>query len=134
MPPRKKNLGVCNDCDIPFKDNDAWLGCGSCQHWYHRDCTKVSKVQFEALVEAAKEGDDSIKFFCVLCKDTVKDILDNVQRFKKMQIELNKIKTEINERFEKLEARATKAEKTDVKVKNLQGGPKKTELKRYEIQ
>ena len=103
MPRKKKDFGICHECDIPFEEKDAWLQCGSCQFWYHRACVQLSDVQFTGLVEAAKQGDKSMQYFCALCKDTVNDVLTNIQRFKKMQNELNSIRNEINGRFENLE-------------------------------
>ena len=108
--PKKNPYGECNKCDVPFTKTDAWTQCMSCLKWLHRDCTNLSKLQFDAIVEAAQEGKKSIQYYCELCETPVSDVLSNIQKFKKMQIELENIKTEISGRFDKLESRMTKME------------------------
>ena len=130
---RGKNLGSCNDCDVPFKDGDSWIQCRACCYWLHRKCCGLNDVQFDAMVETSKQQDakkkNSLMFFCTLCDGTVTDILSNIQKYKKMDIELKKVRNEIDTKIEAFNTRLTKCETSQNQTVTLAERVKKTEQK-----
>jgi len=39
----------CPKCNAIFPDRKQWIGCDSCDSWYHRTCASIKKVQWDRL-------------------------------------------------------------------------------------
>ena len=91
-------------------------------------------MQVDAMVEAAEEERKtgkpmSIMWFCELCDGTITDILSNFQKYQKMEIELKKIQTDIDNKLEAFDKRITKCEASDKQNITLAERVKQTEKK-----
>ena len=73
---------------------------------YHRKCIDLTNDECDLI--ASKKS--KLKWFCYLCDPHVTDILSNMEKFKKMNNELNKIKNEMDEKMNNFEIRLNKME------------------------
>lgn len=65
MPPKvSKEKQSCHECDLEVTEKDKALLCHICRKWYHIRCQRVTQADYEFL----KKTDDSIQWFCKLCK------------------------------------------------------------------
>ena len=117
----------CGDCDQTFKNGAGWVGCCACKEYYHRACSGLNDIEFDGIVECSKKNSTAIRYTCRLCDTDVKNILDNVQKFKKMQKELEKIQAETNNKIEAIEKRVINCEKAAEKNASLETRVKKLE-------
>ena len=111
MPPKtrtNKKDEYCGTCDLLIKETDSYIKCSACPNWLHRKCTKLSDLQFDAIIEsdkiAKKTGKKSLIWCCELCDGTITDMLTNFQRYKKMELELSKIRDETKEEINEMKA------------------------------
>lgn len=92
----KPKKSPCGFCDENVKANEDGICCNACMKWYHKPCTKLDDTIFNALIKSKNE----IHWFCALCKTDVKNILSNVDKFKKFNNELEKIRKEVFDRID----------------------------------
>ena len=88
MPNTRSDKGShCGKCDT-FEKNDSWIKCSACPNYLHRKCSKLSDLQFDAIIESLniekKTGKRSLIWCCELCDGTVTDVLSNLQKYKKI--------------------------------------------------
>ena len=100
MAPRK-----CGSCDKCFNKNDGTVSCDGCKRRYHEKCTPLSDAERGILF-----GSNSLKWFCILCKDDVDNILSNYEKFLKVSDAIEKIKNENESRFAEIEKRLDRCE------------------------
>ena len=142
--PRKKPETFCGSCDLAVKEDQSYVQCNACSEYLHRKCTKLSNVQFEAVVEASqnevKTGKKSLIWCCQVCDGTMTDILSSFQKYKKMEqtlkkiqedsrLELKNMRDEMDEKLEVFVARLAKCESIEKKSLTLADRVKKTEQK-----
>ena len=127
-PRRAKNVTKCAKCDENIEDEDAWIQCSSCQGWLHQPCTDLNQVEFDGMVENKKKKSKSMNWSCPLCVTDVNEVFANIAKFKKMQLELNKIQADINSKIESFEKRVAQCQvsckenaKLETRVKKLEG-------------
>ena len=96
----------CGQCDHTLPRQEPYVDCGACRKSYHKKCSKLSDSEFTLM----SSNKSTLKWFCRLCDDHVIDVLSNIERFKKMNSELTKIKSEIDGKLAEFEARLSKCE------------------------
>ena len=107
-------------CDESFTKPDGstrgYVQCSACLDYLHRECSGLSKLAFDAMVETAQATTNkkNLKYCCNVCDSTVTELLSNFQKFKKMQNELNKIQKETDDKIKSFERRIQKCETTSV--------------------
>ena len=126
-----KTVHRCGQCDVEVKNTDSYVQCASCLIYYHRKCTELSNGEFEALYEASTKVKTrrALKYFCPICEEPVADVLSNIQKFKKMSIELKNIQQEIENKLNEFNKRLIKCEEMNKKNTSLSERVKKTEQK-----
>ena len=103
----------CGSCDKIFGKNDANIECSACKRKYHPSCTQLNDPEYRAL-----SSSKNLKWFCVLCDEDVEHLLSNYEKFRKVSLEIEKIKSENEARLASMEKRLMMCEnkKTDVDV------------------
>ena len=96
----------CGSCDDGFKRAEKTVACDACRQKFHFTCSKLSETEFE-LVAAAK---CKLKWYCLLCENDVRDILTNLEKFKKMNKELASIKEDVYSKLKEVEKRILQCE------------------------
>lgn len=85
--------GPCGTCKRPVRGKDRGLECEVCENWFHVGCEKVTKEQYEFLMD---EENKTIPWICRKCKGNLKHYAKKVDR-------LEREKEELKDRLEKLE-------------------------------
>ena len=98
---------ACGGCDTHV---DNGVQCDACRKWHHVACTHNLEQEDYDYV---KRRGGRVKWFCVVCDPTVKDILSNIERFKKMNLELKATREAIESKFKDLEKRLNKVENSN---------------------
>ncbi len=80
------------------------MECTACKKWYHKDCAKLSDNQFKVL----EESKDDIMWCCPLCKEDVKGIFTNYEKFKKMNHEIEQMKKTVDKEIKDFKTVMTK--------------------------
>ena len=103
----------CGSCDKIFSKNEANIECSACKRKYHFECTSLNDDEFTVLSASRK-----LKWFCILCDEDVDNLLTNFEKFRKVSIEIEKIKSENEARLAEIEKRLVLCEngKTDMNV------------------
>ena len=114
----------CGSCDKIFARSEANIECNACKRKYHAECTQLNDEEFNVLSSSRK-----LKWFCPLCDDDVGNLLTNFEKFRKVSIEIEKMKSENEARLADIEKRLVLCEngKTDLNVqKEIEQQIKKT--------
>lgn len=61
---KSKEKFVCESCSADVGPDDKALQCSVCEKWSHIKCERVSVTEYELL----RKTDDSIQWFCKLCR------------------------------------------------------------------
>ena len=87
----------CGFCDAGFKkQNDPGVKCDACKRWYHFRCTNATETTLAALKEVDTNKLTGFRWFCQLCDGTVSEILSNLQKYKKVDLEIKKIRARMS--------------------------------------
>ena len=114
----------CGSCDKIFARSETNIECNACKRKYHAECTQLNDEEFNVLSSSRK-----LKWFCPLCDDDVGNLLTNFEKFRKVSIEIEKMKSENEARLADIEKRLVLCEngKTDLNVqKEIEQQIKKT--------
>ena len=90
----------CGSCDKLFSKNEANIERSACKRKYHFECTSLNDDEFTVLSASRK-----LKWFCILCDEDVDNLLTNFEKFRKVSIEIEKIKSENEARLAEIEKR-----------------------------
>ena len=96
----------CGSCDENFKRNEASIGCNSCKKRFHYECSKLPEDEADALAK----NKSKLKWFCIFCEQEVTEILTNLQKFRKVSVEISKMKEEMEEKLKNMDRRITVCE------------------------
>ena len=104
MAPRKL---FCGSCDEELKRGDKVIECHGCKTKYHSPCSKLSEAEITVITSKST----CLKWYCILCKDDVDNILDNFEKFKKFSQEIGKMQKKVDETLTSFEERLKECEK-----------------------
>ena len=102
--------GVCQS-NVP----DGGIKCDACQKWHHADC--VDGIDSEDLAYL-KRKKLKMHWYCRLCDSSVTEILSNFEKFKKFNIEVKKMKDEMDKKYSEMAKRLEKMEKDKTQTAN----------------
>ena len=102
----------CGVCDLSVNRNDSFIDCDACKIPHHKKCCKLP----DAVYSAVSSNKGLVKWFCRLCDSHVADILNNFEKFKKINQETKKMRDEMNSKLASLEQRLEICEKIESPV------------------
>ena len=91
----------CASCDETFKKNDQITECDSCKKRFHQACTNLDSNEAQVL----SRNKTKFKWFCIFCEPDVMEMLSNFQKFKKVSVEISKMKADMEEKLNSIERR-----------------------------
>ena len=83
-----KDREICQGCNSRVDTGQFGLECGACRRWYHANCEKLTKKDYDKICEI----DDKILWHCGKCGDILPMILTENRKLHK---ELAVIKREM---------------------------------------
>ena len=102
-------MAKCGGCNLPAKRTEAHIVCSACKLKFHEQCSHLLNNEF-SLMSSRKS---SLKWFCRVCDPYVTEVLTNLEKYKKMNVELKNVRDDIDKKLADFEVRVQKCEKVE---------------------
>ena len=109
----KKATWPCGVCESSVPDGG--IKCDACQKWHHVDC--IDGVDKDDIAYMKKKL-LKLHWYCRVCDNTVTELLSNFEKFKKLNMEVKKMKDDIDKKYSDMVKRMDRLEKEKVNTKS----------------
>lgn len=97
-----KSRDTCITCMLRVNSGERGITCDLCNRWYHKDCEKVSKKEYDVV----SKTEVKLKWFCSRCEEKFDDMRKGYRKLEEklegMEGEVRKLRKEEQERKERV--------------------------------